>query len=60
MRQSARWFSYVIAFVFRLCPKVIKTAAVEVLAFIWVDAFKIRKSVVYSNRSEERRVGKEC
>ncbi len=49
MRQSARWFSYAIAFIFRLCPKMIKAAAVEVLAFIWVDTFKIRKAVVYSN-----------
>lgn len=49
MRKFARWFSYVVAFVFKLCPKIVKMIAVEVLAFIWVDIFKIRKSVVYSN-----------
>ncbi len=49
MRQSARWFSYTVAFIFRLCPKIIKNRAIEVLAFIWVDIFKIRKFTVYSN-----------
>ena len=49
MRQFARCFSYILAAIFNSCPKFIKTAAIEVLAFIWVDLFQIRKSVVYAN-----------
>ncbi len=37
------------AFILNLCPQYVKTTIIEVLAFIWVDLFKIRKSVVYSN-----------
>lgn len=49
MRQFASCFSFILAAVFHSCPSIIKAAAIETLAFIWVDLFQIRKSVVYAN-----------
>ena len=49
MRQFASCFSFILAAVFHSCPSIIKAAAIETLAFIWVDLFQLRKSVVYAN-----------
>ncbi len=49
MRQFARCFSYIVAAFIHFCPSFVKAAAIETLAFIWVDLLQIRKSVVYAN-----------
>lgn len=68
MRKSGKLFSYLLAFVWRFLPWSFNLLCAKVLAFIWVDLFKIRRKVIFENlqiafpgmsESEKARIAKQ-